>query len=273
MKKILLSALVLTGLSAHAQYTPAGTSLPNGTKDQAYSQTITVTIPTSSSVSGSAVSGILTAAVPALAPFAGALGALSIPLTVSGTVLAVSGQPSGMTATCTPGSCSYNGGEGGSIAMGGTPTMGGSFTVTISSSTSGTLDLAALAELSPIPIPGLPSTLDLPQPVPGVFDKTYTLFINDPNGIAGLDLNRFGVLPAYPNPTTGAVNLAVSSPDGADVNVMIVDMQGRGVHSTAHRTQVGTNVIVLDLGLAAGVYGYAVTQDGKAVKGRFAVNR
>lgn len=273
MKKLLLSALVLTGLSAQAQYTPAGTSLPNGTKNEAYSQTITVAVPTSSSVSGSAVSSILTAAVPALAPFAGALGALSIPLTVSSTVLTVSGQASGMTATCTPSSCSFAGGASGSIAMGGTPTVGGTFTVNIASSTLGTLDLAALTALSPFPIPGLPSSLDLPQAIPGVLDKTYTLFINDPNGIEDLDLSSFGVIPAYPNPTSGTVNLAVSSPKGADVKVSVVDMQGRTVYSASHTTLAGANVIALDLGLATGVYSYSVAQDGRTVNGRFAVSR
>jgi len=134
----------------------------------------------------------------------------------------------------------------------------------------GTLDLSVLpAALTSV----VGTSLALPQAVPGILDKTYTIFINDPNGIEDLDLSSFGVIPAYPNPTSGTINVAVSSPKGADVKVSVVDMQGRMVYSASHTTDAGANVIALDLGLASGVYSYSVAQDGKTVNGRFAVNR
>lgn len=271
MKKLLLPVLALFTLGAQAQYTPSGASLPNGTLGQSYSQTVNVAIPANTSVSGSAVSGLLTAAVPALAPFAGALGALSIPLAVSSTVLTVSGSPAGISAVCTPASCSFAGAASGTIAFSGTPTAGGSFTVNIGSSTTGTLDLAALASLSPIPIPGLPASFDLPQAIPGIFDKTYTLFVNDPNGIEELDVNTFSTIGAYPNPTTGQFSFGVSSPKGADVNISLVDLSGRVVYNNNHKTQTGVNVIRFDLGLADGVYGYTITQGNDVLRGKFSV--
>lgn len=264
MKKTLLSIFTFGfAASSIAQtYSPSASALPNGTLNQSYAgQVINFTIPATTPISGSAISGALTAAFPAAAPFVGLLGGLTLDLTISTTTLTVEGLPAGVTATCSSTPCTFPAGESGSFTLSGTPTEDGSFTVDITSMTSGDADLSAL--LAQLPInPGLPGTLALPQPIPGALDEAgYTLFVADPNGIA--ERNSVFSLGMYPNPTDGLSILDVNSTVAGMATVEIYSITGAMIRTTTSAIRTGANRLNVDLTkVPAGIYMVKVSING-----------
>lgn len=264
MKKTLLSVVAIGfAASSIAQtYSPSASALPNGTLNQAYAgQVINFTIPATAPISGSAISGALTAAFPAATPFVGLLGGLTLDLSVSNTTLAVEGLPAGVTAACNATPCTFAAGESGSFTLSGTPTQSGSFTIDITSLTSGDADLSAL--LAQLPInPGLPSTLALPQPVPGALDESgYTMFVNNPNGIS--ERNSAFSLGMYPNPTEGLSTLDVNSTVAGMAVVEIYSITGAMVQTSTRSIRVGANRLNVDMTkVPAGIYLVKVNMNG-----------
>lgn len=265
MKKTLLS-IVTIGFAASSiaqTYAPSASALPNGTLNQAYAgQVINFTIPATAPISGSAISGALTAAVPAAAPFVGLLGGLSLDLTISTTTLTVEGLPSGVTAVCDAPPCTYAAGSSGFFTLSGTPTQAGAFTINITSLTSGDADLSSF--IAQVPIPGLPipSTLALPQPIPGALDENgYTMFVNDPNGIA--ERNSVFSLGMYPNPTDGLSTLDVNSTVAGMATVEIYSITGAMVQTSTRSIRVGANRLNVDMTkVPAGIYLVKVSING-----------
>ena len=259
MKKTLLSIAMMStfAFATNAQtYTPAASALPGGTINVAYTgQVIDFDIPLSTAVNGSILTDALVDAVgPAAGAAAGILSGLEVDFTVTSTTLAVEGLPAGLTAVCDAPGCTYNGGTTGTITISGTPTEAGDFTINITSSTGGVADLAALISALPLPIPGIPATLALPQPAPGIFDESgYTMAVSDPNGIA--EANDVFSLNFYPNPTLGDAILDVKSIENGVASVEVYSITGSRVLTVSESIRVGVNRINVDMNsLPTGVY-------------------
>lgn len=259
MNKKVLSSVVILGLSAASVvaqiYTPGASPLPNGEVGEVYAgQTITFTVPTTATVDGAVVGDAVAAAFPAAAAFTGALAGQSFPLDVISTTLSVAGLPAGVTAACDEPSCLYDAGVSGSITLSGTPTEQGTFTINITSLTSGSADLSDFLSSLPFPIPGIPTTFELPQPAPGAFDESgYTMSVTDPSGIA--EQNDAFALSLFPNPTEGIATLTVNSRVSGVANVEVYAITGTLVQRTSQSVVTGVNRLKLDLeNVPAGVY-------------------
>ncbi|MCF8460837.1 MAG: T9SS type A sorting domain-containing protein [Flavobacteriales bacterium] len=255
MKKTLLSILTLGfAFSANAQmYTPSASVLPAGTLNAAYAgQVISFTVPTVSEVDGATVASAVAAAFPQAAAFTGALSGQTFPLNVSSTTLTVTGLPAGVTATCDASPCTYIGGESGSITLAGAPTQAGSFTIDITTLTSGEADLSQFAAM--LSGFGIPSTFAIPQPVPGALDETgYTMNVTNPNGIK--EANGVFSLGLYPNPTEGLSTLDVNSTVAGMATIEIYSITGALVQTSGKSIRVGANRLSLDFSsVPAGIY-------------------
>lgn len=255
MKRTLLSILALgTAFAAHSQmFNPSASVLPAGTLDEVYAgQVINFTVPTTSTVDGATVASAVAAAYPQAAALTGLLSGQSFPLNVSSVTLSVEGLPAGVTGTCDATPCTYVAGAAGSITLAGTPTQAGTFTVDITSLTSGEADLSQFA--SQLAIAGIPSTFALPQPVPGALDETgYTMAVSDPNGIE--EANEVFALSLYPNPTQGVSILDVNSTVAGLATVEVYSITGALVQTDSKSIRLGSNRINLDMAaLPAGIY-------------------
>jgi len=255
MKHTLLSTIAIFGLSAlsaSAQYAPvAGSTLASGTLAQAgYSQTITATIPTSSAVTGQQILDLLPASVAPLVASQINAGT-SYPVTVTSTRLSISGVPAGLSEDC--GGCTVNGGSSRDIVISGSPSVAGTFTVDITSETTGSTTISGfevpfggsvLVGPIPVDIPSLSSVLDA---------EGYTLFVDDPNGIE--ESNEVFALNLFPNPTQGITTLNVNSTIAGVANIEVYSITGALVQSSSNIIRVGANRVNIDLqAVPAGIY-------------------
>lgn len=255
MKKSLLSTVVILGLGAYGalaqMYTPAASTLPAGTVGQAYvGQTISFIVPAVSTISGSVVASALPAQFQS---FAGAISGQSFPFNVTSTTLALEGLPVGITATCSASPCTFAAGASGTLTLVGTPTASGTFPINITSLTSGSADLSAFVNGLPFN-PGVPSTLAIPQPVPGALDEEgYAMSVAAPSSIE--ESNSVFALSIYPNPTEGLATLDVNSSVAGTANVEIYNVAGALVSSRSEAIRIGANRVSLDMqALPTGVY-------------------
>jgi len=254
MNKSLLSTVVILGLGAYGalaqMYSPSASTLPGGTVGQVYAgQTINLTVPATTTISGSE----LVALVPQAAAFASFLNGQTFPLTITSTTLTVVGLPAGIAATCSLAPCSYAANATGTIALSGTPTASGAFTIDITSSTLGTADLSAFVSTLPFN-PGIPTSFALPQALPGALDEDgYAMAVAAPSGIA--ESNSVFALSIYPNPTEGPATLDVNSSVSGTANVEIYNVAGVLVSSRSESIRIGANRVSLDMeALPSGVY-------------------
>lgn len=255
MKKTLLSILTLgAAFSVNAQmYTPAASALTSATLNVAYTgQVISFTVPTVSTVDGATVASAVAAAFPQAAAFTGVLSGQTFPLNVSSTTLTITGLPNGISGPCDANPCTYVAGASGSITLAGTPTQAGSFTIDITTLTSGEADLSQYASM--LSGFGIPSSFALPQPVPGALDETgYTMSVVNPNGIS--EANGVFSLGLYPNPTDGRSTLDVNSTVAGMATIEIYSITGALVQTSGRSIRVGANRLNLDLSsVPAGIY-------------------
>ncbi|MBP9152572.1 MAG: T9SS type A sorting domain-containing protein [Flavobacteriales bacterium] len=255
MKKTLLSILTLGfAFSANAQmYTPSASALAAGTLGAPYAgQVISFTVPTVATIDGATVASAVAAAFPQAAAFTGMLSGQTFPFNVSSTTLTVTGLPSGILGNCDASPCMYVAGADGSITLAGTPTQAGSFTIDITTLTSGEADLSAFA--SQLALAGIPSTFAIPQPVPGTLDETgYTMNVTNPNGIK--EANGVFSLGLYPNPTEGLSTLDVNSTVAAMATIEVYSITGALVQTSGKSIRVGANRLSLDFSsVPAGIY-------------------
>ena len=257
MKRTLLSILILgIGYGANAQFSPAASTLPSGTINEVYAgQVISFTVPATGSVAGSEVAGPLLGALglPAtIAPLiSGALAGQSLPLNITNTTLSVSGLPAGVTAMCDATPCTYTAGSSGTITFSGTPSIGGTFSIDINTSTNGDADLSVLAAIG---MGLIPSTFALPTSVLGAWDEEgYSMNISDPAGIA--ESNEIFSLGLYPNPTEGVSTLDVNSTLAGSVTVEVYSITGSLVQTSVKPIRVGVNRLSVDFNsVPAGIY-------------------
>lgn len=246
-----------------SQYTPSGNSLPDGIKDQNYSQVIGVDMPTLIEVGGAQVTSMIVSAFPPAQLYISSISGMTFPLLNLSAQLTVNGLPSGISYSCSPSSCSFPGGTSGSIFLSGVPTVGGNYNVSITSNTYGTLDLSALTALSG----GLiPNSLAITDPLTGVFDKDYSLFIRDLNSISELDNSSISGITLYPNPANSNTTVKLHAQQNSNVKIDITDLKGRIVSTSQVEITNGWNELPLTLNLENGLYTISIVDSRFSVR-------
>ncbi|MCB0755680.1 MAG: T9SS type A sorting domain-containing protein [Flavobacteriales bacterium] len=255
MKKTLLTIFSIGAFvfSVSAQtYTPAaGSPLAGATQGMAYAgQTINADIPTTVDIDGQAIIDILPSAVQGIV--GGFISAgTSYPITVTSTVLTVEGLPAGLTSDCN--GCTVNGGSDRDIVISGTPTEGGSFTINVTSATTGSASIQGqeipFGGTFTLPIVGTP----VPVPaLPGVMNaEGYTMSV-----MTGIEeANDIFSLNFYPNPTEGNAILDVNSRESGIAAVEVYSITGSQVLTFSESIRVGVNRVAVDLSsVPGGIY-------------------
>lgn len=260
MKKLLLSnvvALFTVGAAMAQGYTPdASTGIASGSVGTAYSQDITFTIPAQITVDA--------------ADF-GAPTSVPVTADVTSTVLAVEGLPSGLSFDCDNGNCDYAANATGTITISGTPTEGGTFTVQITSLTSGSATVPVLGSITfpdpngPLgPIPAAPGALDSDE-----YDMDIA---GGSNAVEELNASTFDVIQNIPNPFTGSTTIKFSSPNPSSVDFVVYDMLGNKVSERKIDAESGINVINFNAeGMSNGAYFYTITNGEKTFTKRMII--
>ncbi|MBI1289477.1 MAG: T9SS type A sorting domain-containing protein [Flavobacteriales bacterium] len=257
MKSFSILFLLSFACTTWAQtFNPSASNLPDAHLNQAYSdQVISFTVPPTSTLPGDIVEQALSVAFPQAAPALGLLNLSSqtFDFNVTRSTFNVDGLPQGMSGNCDATPCTYLAGASGSITITGTPTEAGNFTFDILSYTEGDVDLSSLGGglLSTL---GIPSSFDLPAPVPQALDETgYTITVLDANGIA--EHNEMFSLNFYPNPAQDLSILDINSTVTGLANVEIFAITGASIRTEARSIRSGNNRIPIDMSaLPAGVY-------------------
>lgn len=261
MKRLLLSSAValffVGGASAQMNYAPtASQGIASGSVGQSYSQDITFTVPSQITVDA--------------ADF-GAPTSLPVTADVTSTVLTVEGLPSGLTATCDNGTCDYAANASGTITISGTPTQGGSFTVTVTSATSGSATVPVVGNITfpdpngPFgPIPAAPGALD---------SDDYTMDIaGGGNSVTELNVSTFDVIQNVPNPFSGSTIIKFSTPTPTAVEFVVYDMLGNKVVFNKISSEAGVNTINFNAeGLSNGAYFYTISNGDKTFTKRMII--
>ncbi len=249
MKKTLLTLLFLSAItvSSFAQICsidPNATGLiypmlPDSTTNvwQDYTQTITISVPTDTSVP---------------------------PLTVyidSIFLDSVRGLPNGLTYGCNSsvGTCNYIGGTQGCFIISGNvnDTMG-IYQVTIDVVLAGVLDSTGTDTNQLV----IPYSLDV-----------YKLYVGAPLGVQSLDNSIFDVLQNIPNPFNGNTAIKFNSPVNEKVDFYVYDMIGRQVYNSKISAVTGVNTInYTSEKLEPGAYFYTLANSKARITKRMIVS-
>lgn len=248
MKKILLSifsitAIITTSFGQICTPDPNAVGLiypmtPDSTTNrwQYYEQTVTISVPTDTTVS------VITVFVD------------SIQLD------SVRGLPNGLTYGCgsSLGNCTYLGGTQGCFIISGTVNdSAGTYPVTFDVIIYGVLDSTGTG--------GDPLVLPYSQEV-------YKLHVGEALGVQSLNSSKFDVLQNIPNPFSGGTTIKFNSPSAEPVNFYVYDMIGRQVHNTKINAVTGANTInYTSEKLAPGAYFYTVTNGKNSITKRMIV--
>ncbi len=203
-------------------------SLPPGALGVAYSETITVIVPSDTTLDLSAITGIP--------------GLPTMSLTINYEKLnSISGLPSGIAHACNPSNCEWPGSGNGCIKLSGTPTQNGPFTVS--------LDLDLNVEVpAGVPIIG-GSPLDVPLPI------TYDLVIEPL--VVGLEQNSFPAMTmsVSPNPAGDFINVNFDANVSGEFTIGIYDGNGRNITVENGYAAMGINTIQLNTAaFPSGIY-------------------
>jgi hypothetical protein len=96
---------------------------------------------------------------------------------------------------------------------------------------------------------------------------------NNPTGISKSTVNGFD-LNIFPNPTTGATNIKVTSPQAGKANVTVFNTLGQVVYQNEVNLTAGTNNITLDAKeFATGVYNVVIDTQSTSVTKKLTVSK
>ncbi len=248
MKKTLLSLISITAFAASSfaqvcMPDPNATGLlypmtPDSTTNvwQDYTQTVTISVPTDTTVS------VITVYVD------------SIQLD------SVRGLPNGLTYGCNSslGNCTYLGGtEGCFIISGNVNDSAGTYPITFDVVIYGVLDSTGTG--------GDP--LVLPYSI-----EVYNLFVGEPLGVQTLSTSKFDVIQNVPNPFNGSTIIKFNNPVAETVNFYVYDMIGRQVHNSKINAVTGVNTInYTSEKLAPGAYFYTIANGKNSITKRMIV--
>ena len=310
MKKILLITVIFcTGFSL-ATYSqictpdpgantnglhPTTSNIDTGLIGSAYAQTLTMVVPTDTSLMG--ITGTVNMA----------------------TVTGVTGLPAGLVNTCLPAGCVYPGGTSDCMIIGGTPSVTGSFTVVVAvdinvtafgltqdipqtieytletnDTATGGCNIIAVASAGNETVAGAndgsasvvanngttpytyawsngESTMAISGLAPGTYSVTVTdaaacvviesaTVMTGTTGINTVSASEFEVYPVTPNPSSSKAEIRFSVPDYRDVSVSVHNMIGAVVVSRRIYAEKGLNIVSLNAEkLNPGVYFVTLT--------------
>ncbi len=278
MKQFLLSAIALGLVSVSqlsAQCTPGNinvdfqptinSSIPAGTVGQAYSTTIFFKAPAQLTLS---LADIPSNLLPSqIAPFIGLIGSQQFAVQVNTmSVNGISGQPNGLTGTVGGGlQGSFTPGQQGCLAIAGTPTQGGNYTVDLDVEYTITIDASALG------VPLLTGEFPIPQPVPSPQARQYNMFV--PTGIEELTGNNFAVALA-PNPFDATTQVMYNTPQPGNVQLVVYNMLVGLVYCYNFEAKAGKNTIVFSADkLSSGMYIYSLSNGTEVRTGKMTVSK
>lgn len=254
---LFLSSLIFcTGQSKSQTFNPSATNLLDAQLNQTYiDQVINFTVPATSTLPGSIVEQALVLAYPQAATGLSLLNLSSrtFDFNVTRATFSVDGLPQGMSGNCDATPCTYLAESSGTITIAGTPTESGNFTFDILSYTEGDVDLSSLGG-GALAVLGIPSSFDLPAPVPEALDETgYTIDVLDASGIE--ETNSVFSLSIYPNPTQDVCLLELRSKASGILRIELFSVTGSKVQTHSQSVRVGSNRINLDVAnLPTGIY-------------------
>jgi hypothetical protein len=247
MKKFYFILFVLAGLSSFTseaqtctpdpQYTAPGvypdsaTNFASATVGVAYNQNITLVVPTTTVVG--------------TPPFTFTVNIDSIHL------VSITNLPPGLTYACSPSKCSWNGGTTGCAVIYGTPTVAGTYSLTVN------VNGYAAGSTSPVA-----------QTI------TYYKIVVNPNttGLVENTVFNYEVKQNAPNPFSNKTTVKVTVPTDDKIKISVVNMLGKVVMEKRVDATKGENEIDLDgRNLAGGIYFYTVDYKGKTVTRRMMV--
>jgi hypothetical protein len=203
---------------------PFNDSIDDGTLNIPYSETITVIVPSDTTINP--------------ADF----GIPLPPVTVNvnwGKITNVSGLPPGITYACNSPNCEWTGGGNGCILLSGTPTVAGPYSIEF------TVEFNIV-----VPILGATTTPGAPV--------TYDMDVAGPTGVGDeLDPAVFGLAQNIPNPADGLTRIMFNSPDVRTMELQLISLTGQILAREQLHATNGLNSVELDLSsLAPGVYFY-----------------
>lgn len=222
--------------------------LPDACSNEVYAQTITVVLPSDTTVNFPGV-GVVTLV-------------MNYIKVDSAKVIVAAGDTSGVPADigftfeCAPADCQFPGGASGCLQLNGNPT----------SADEGTWPLIVYV------------TANVTHPLLGTFDApqsiiaNYIITINNCNGVETLNSNLFELGQNIPNPTSGVSTINFTTPTSTNVDFKVFNILGEQVHSQKIGAVSGLNKIKYNASeLAQGVYVYTLTNGNTTISKRMVV--
>lgn len=250
MKRILLAALCISAFSIdlNAQCTPntaittpgiypdSATGLTPAVQGVTYNQDLQIRVPSD------------TVIVLAGTPF-------NVSIT-SITLTDFYNLPPGISYTCNPPNCVFNGGTNGCVLLNGTPTQSGTFYPVAVTLSSGILT-------------------DLGQPVlqTDTIDY-YTLVVNTTIGLDDPSASSFSMQQNSPNPYNDFTTVSFTSPVKSEIQFSIHNMIGKEVYRKSIDADAGLNTLEIDgRDFSPGVYMYSMTWGNNTLTHRMVISR
>lgn len=266
MKKILLASFILTlSLSVTNLFAQACTPDPIYVNEDAgvYPLPDSVGDPNSTLPTGCVnmpYESLFTAVVPATITTDLGGGPVTVPLT-SVTVLSVDNLPPGTNYTCDPPDCIFLDETVGCVAITGTPTTQGTYSLIVNTEVN-------IGPVIPISFPGT------------LVSGEYKIFIKEEGnadcfvGVNDAFTNNLELGQNIPNPFSSITKIDISSKESGEFDFKVYSLIGEMVHAERVNLTTGENTVEFDASkLNSGVYFYALGQGSSIVTKRMIVSK
>jgi len=223
-----------------------GETFIDGLLDQAYEDVLYLKIPTDA---GDIIEGFEGAPVDSVE-------IVAVTITLNGVLMQLTDM--GLNYECNNGGfsdspCTYYGGTSGCARIIGTPTMSGTFELTVS-------------------VLGWTTIFGNAQNQSIVYDQ-YTLYIEDPDGVEPVASYNFQVEQNTPNPFSKSTEIRLWLENATPINYEVMNLLGEVVRKDRIIGSKGKNTIRLNgEDLNPGIYLYSVEVNGKRVTKRMMIN-
>lgn len=170
-------------------------------------------------------------------------------------ILSVTGMPAGFSYACVPGTCIFPGGSNGCIQLTGNATSIGSFPLTVTVITNGTI----------FGIPAPPDT----STVTG-----YSIQVNSCVGVAeNVAPLNFDLMQNNPNPFDKFTQVTFTTPENGNFELKVFNLIGKEIHRETIIGKAGANVIRLDAAeFVPGIYIYSLNNGKTTLTRRMIVH-